>query len=214
MIRADAVARLARGGLERMTETERAEQIEVMLLESWDAHPDWALVSSDVRTEFEGQHLVDSASSRRYDEVLLLWLRSRYAAATSDYLRAELNSFGVLVDTVEGGPESREACPCCGLRMLSTRGDYEICRVCWWEDDGQDGRDADVIRGGPNYGLSLTQGRANVILYGISDPAREDLRAVQDPANKYERGRVFVMSADGTTVQEPEAGWSSGAFQG
>lgn len=27
-------------------------------------------------------------------------------------------------------------CPCCGYRTLPTRGDYELCPVCWWEDEG------------------------------------------------------------------------------
>ncbi|MCL8250039.1 hypothetical protein AERO_01470 [Aeromicrobium fastidiosum] len=27
-------------------------------------------------------------------------------------------------------------CPCCGYRTLDSLGDYELCPVCWWEDDG------------------------------------------------------------------------------
>ncbi|KQX74439.1 CPCC family cysteine-rich protein [Aeromicrobium sp. Root472D3] len=27
-------------------------------------------------------------------------------------------------------------CPCCGYRTLPSRGDYELCPVCWWEDEG------------------------------------------------------------------------------
>jgi hypothetical protein len=27
-------------------------------------------------------------------------------------------------------------CPCCGYRTLSSLGDYELCPVCWWEDEG------------------------------------------------------------------------------
>lgn len=52
-------------------------------------------------------------------------------------------------------------CPCCGYLTLSERGGYEICPVCFWEDDGQDDHDADDIRGGPNYELSLTRARDN-----------------------------------------------------
>src|SRR3569833_2977032 len=29
-------------------------------------------------------------------------------------------------------------CPCCGVRTLIERGGYDICSVCFWEDDGQD----------------------------------------------------------------------------
>lgn len=27
-------------------------------------------------------------------------------------------------------------CPCCGYRTLPGRADYDVCPVCWWEDDG------------------------------------------------------------------------------
>ena len=27
-------------------------------------------------------------------------------------------------------------CPCCGCRTVPGRGDYDLCPVCWWEDDG------------------------------------------------------------------------------
>ena len=52
-------------------------------------------------------------------------------------------------------------CPCCGYKTLSERGGFKICPVCFWEDDGQDDAEADLVRGGPNYSLSLTQARAN-----------------------------------------------------
>lgn len=50
-------------------------------------------------------------------------------------------------------------CPCCGELTLFERGGDEICTVCKWHDDGQDDHDADVVRGGPNELLSLTQAR-------------------------------------------------------
>ncbi|MEU2155428.1 CPCC family cysteine-rich protein [Streptomyces sp. NPDC019396] len=40
----------------------------------------------------------------------------------------------------------------------ATRG-FEICHVCFWEDDGQDEHDADEVRGGPNGSLSLSKAR-------------------------------------------------------
>jgi hypothetical protein len=57
-----------------------------------------------------------------------------------------------------GGPYP---CPCCGYLTLEERGGDEICPVCFWEDDGQYDHDADVVRGGPNYELSLSQARSN-----------------------------------------------------
>jgi hypothetical protein len=60
-------------------------------------------------------------------------------------------------------------CPCCRCLTLAERGGHEICHVCFWEDDGQDDSDADVVRGGPNYELSLAQARANYAHIGACE---------------------------------------------
>lgn len=65
-----------------------------------------------------------------------------------------------------GGPYQ---CPCCGYLTLAERGLYEICAVCFWEDDGQDDHDADRVRGGPNGRLSLTEARRNFHAMGACD---------------------------------------------
>lgn len=53
-------------------------------------------------------------------------------------------------------------CAGCGYPTLTEREGYEICRVCNWEDDGQDDKEADEIWGGPNYELSLTENRLRI----------------------------------------------------
>ena len=70
-------------------------------------------------------------------------------------------------------------CPCCGSRTLEERGGYEVCQVCYWEDDGQDDEDADAVRGGPNGDLSLTQARKNFREIGAMD--RRHLASVRPP---------------------------------
>jgi Cysteine-rich CPCC len=80
------------------------------------------------------------------------------------YVRALENS--TVVSAMTGEPQN---CPCCGCKTLDERGGFEICPVCFWEDDGQDTRDANVVRGGPNGGLSLTTARANFIEFGACE---------------------------------------------
>jgi len=63
-------------------------------------------------------------------------------------------------------------CPCCGYKTLSRRAAWEICQVCFWEDDGQDDETADEVWGGPNKKLSLTQARLNYKTFGASDQRR------------------------------------------
>ncbi|MDE6726418.1 MAG: hypothetical protein K2J80_00590 [Oscillospiraceae bacterium] len=69
-------------------------------------------------------------------------------------------------------------CPCCGCLTLDERGCYDICPVCFWEDDAyliiSDGEikgvlvDSDVcdddlldVPSGANHGLTLREGREN-----------------------------------------------------
>jgi hypothetical protein len=60
--------------------------------------------------------------------------------------------------------------------MLGERASYDICRICWWEDDGQDDNDADDVRGGPNGVFSLSEARANFERYLVMYPPDQDTR--------------------------------------
>lgn len=70
------------------------------------------------------------------------------------------------------------ACPCCGCLTLAERGAYDICPVCFWEDDAYIVIDGGEIKGvrfdkevcdddlldvpsGANHGLTLREGRDN-----------------------------------------------------
>ncbi|MBM3981349.1 MAG: hypothetical protein FJ304_13890 [Planctomycetes bacterium] len=61
-------------------------------------------------------------------------------------------------------------CPCCGCKTLSERGDWDVCPVCFWEDDGQDDHNADEVKGGPNGALSLSLARQNYQQFGACEP--------------------------------------------
>ena len=69
-------------------------------------------------------------------------------------------------------------CPCCGCLTLNERGAYDICPVCFWEDDAYivitEGKikgvrfDKEVsddelldVPSGANHGLTLREGRDN-----------------------------------------------------
>jgi hypothetical protein len=81
---------------------------------------------------------------------------------------------------VEAGPEGGPfACPCYHFLTLGSRGGFDICQVCFWEDDGQDDHDADRVRGGPNGVLSLTEARANFLRIGAWD--ERSLTSVRAP---------------------------------
>lgn len=101
------------------------------------------------------------------------------------------------------------ACPCCGFNTLDGRGEYDICPVCWWEDDGQDNDDANVVRGGPNGTLSLTRARINFLATGIFEPSRTDLRDKQQSCDSFAQERNFVFDESSATVAEPAFDWNT-----
>lgn len=60
-------------------------------------------------------------------------------------------------------------CPCCGYKSLDEEptDTYEICKICFWEDDGVQFRDPDY-EGGANE-VSLRQGQVNFIKFGACE---------------------------------------------
>ena len=71
----------------------------------------------------------------------------------------------------------RYICPCCGYLTLYSRGDFEICPVCYWEDEAKE-YDPDGGVRGPNP-VSLSQARKNFQLFGAID--KEFIRHVRKP---------------------------------
>ncbi|SUI45190.1 CPCC family cysteine-rich protein [Shewanella baltica] len=65
-------------------------------------------------------------------------------------------------------PTPREQCPCCDYISLAERGNYLICPICFWEDDGQDIDDVDEPSG-PNHSITLRQGRDNFHSFGACE---------------------------------------------
>jgi hypothetical protein len=78
-------------------------------------------------------------------------------------------------------------CPCCGYPTLTMRSGFEVCAVCYWEDDGQDSHDANRVRGGPNGALSLTKAIANFALLSACEENMAD--KVRPPTKQEIRNR-------------------------
>jgi hypothetical protein len=64
---------------------------------------------------------------------------------------------------------AKRACPCCGYLTLSDllSGSYEVCEVCFWEDDIVQFDDPDY-EGGANT-VSLRQAQRNYREFGVSE---------------------------------------------
>ena len=60
-------------------------------------------------------------------------------------------------------------CPCCGYKTLDEDppGTYDICDICFWEDDGVQYRNP-YYEGGANK-VSLKQAQQNFIKFGADE---------------------------------------------
>lgn len=68
-------------------------------------------------------------------------------------------------------------CKCCGYFTLGEEGSYDICPVCFWEDDEAMYRDPDMT-GGANK-VSLTEAKENYKNFGAC--MEEFLPFVREP---------------------------------
>lgn len=64
------------------------------------------------------------------------------------------------------GRNDKFACPCCENDTLDEVAVYEICPVCFWEDDGTTNLDD---ASGPNY-RTLREGKETYVLIGACAP--------------------------------------------
>jgi hypothetical protein len=71
----------------------------------------------------------------------------------------------------------KATCPCCGYRTLDEPHVWEICPICFWEDDPFQAA-APGLQGGPN-GVSLRDAQRNFADLGAC--RRADLRHVRPP---------------------------------
>lgn len=190
----EAIDLLSENDLNQLGEKERQEQLDIMMYhEDWSDEPLWSHISHEVKKEFAEQSKILDPFNSKYNSVLKLWLRSKYLGAQNEFLLDRVTSLKPEIIEIIGQPYQLFSCPCCGYQTLDSLGDYDICKVCWWEDDGQDNHNASKLMGGPNYGITLIRARINFLKYGIYDPSREDLKKTQEPKEKYIKGRTFLI---------------------
>lgn len=83
------------------------------------------------------------------------------------------------------------ACPCCGYKTFTQQpnGTYDICQVCFWEDDPIQLKDPDY-EGGANK-VSLKQGQRNFVKYGACE--KEMIKNVRPPKKDEKRDKEWKL---------------------
>jgi len=136
-----------------------------MLLDWWGLGPEdraWSSLPPHLQEEMRSSDEPGEPLDPRYEPLLAVGIARRYRGVKNAYLQRKAQSLGIQVNTVEGEPETLHVCPCCHYRSLPERGEYTICNVCFWEDDGSDVPDH---YSSPSH-MTLRQGRENFSRYG------------------------------------------------
>ena len=78
----------------------------------------------------------EDCENHKYDELILIALLSEYKGVRNTFIAESMATMGLGAFHVEGEEETLEICPCCNYRTLASRGGYDICGLCNWEDNG------------------------------------------------------------------------------
>lgn len=78
----------------------------------------------------------DDVCDSKYDELIFLSLKNEFIGVKNEYLSSIISKIKKKDIIVIGKVEELYPCPCCGYKTLSEQGEYDICNICYWEDDG------------------------------------------------------------------------------
>ena len=82
-------------------------------------------------------------------------------------------------------------CDCCDYFSIPRGEDYEICPVCFWEQDAF-GIAEPEMESNANHGLTLIQGRSNFLEFGACDKrALSNILAVKNRGNYRHEKRMI-----------------------
>lgn len=70
------------------------------------------------------------------DEEVFEHIRDGYIGIKLPYIEEKIRNFYQLPIKINGTPKELFTCFCCNYKTILERGNYQICKVCFWEDDG------------------------------------------------------------------------------
>lgn len=165
MNRDEAIAIILKSMIDDLSKEEREE----ILIDWWgidQEDPEFYKLPETLQTEIlQYDEPQKDAMDVVYNALLFEALRKKYLGVKNEYLSRKVSVILQFNQEVEGLQEELYSCPCCEYKTLPTKGEYFICPVCFWEDDGN----VD-----PNYysspnKMTLAQARDNFIKLGAMD---------------------------------------------
>lgn len=136
MNREKAIRIISINKMKSLTDSDR----ELYLLNYWpldENDDDFYLLDDDIRLEMRNYSEPRFAfSDSRYDVLILLSLEDSYTSYGNKDLSNEVSKIIRKNAIVTGEEPHKYICPCCGNKTLDSIGEYDICPICHWEDNG------------------------------------------------------------------------------
>lgn len=162
MTRKQAIKIIAVNECENISEEDR----ELIILNAWGLDKEdeiFHLLPLSLKEELlKFEEPQTDIMSSQYDVLVRMICESSCSEYPNETLAAMAGDILKRTIVVEGKNPEKLACPCCGEKTLSIRGEYDICPKCGWEDDGNEIEDN---YSNPNH-MTLRQGKQNYLLYG------------------------------------------------
>jgi formylglycine-generating enzyme required for sulfatase activity len=129
---------------------------------------------SNVYGEWHWSYMPDPAEALRQSQL------PGNVAERRQWFDAHLTELNQALHTL--GETPCKTCPCCGYPTLEQElTPFQMCLLCWWEDDGQDDPHADEVWPGPNGGRSLTKARNWIDIHGLVWTRWNGAEYINDP---------------------------------
>ncbi|WP_374465154.1 CPCC family cysteine-rich protein [Chryseobacterium sp.] len=115
-------------------------------------------------TEEEREEFIENEGIEK--EEIFEYLKGKYTGVKVSYIEEKIKTLYQLPIAVIGVVEKLNPCPCCNFRTIFEKGNYQICPVCFWEDDGN----TDDMKTSSANHMTLKEARDNFKTKGaISD---------------------------------------------
>lgn len=178
--REEAIKLLALQEMAGMSDKKR----EAIILSWWsisEEDPQYGELSEQVREDLKSFSAPHDCSDESYDIFIILSYREQYRGVKNSFMTKKLGPYINEELEITGEEEQLEHCNCCSYRTIEESGAYEICPVCFWEDDGICLPEAESEANG----MKLQEGRDNFEKYGACSEMARNFVSKDDPAEKY-----------------------------
>lgn len=192
MNRDEAIDIIANSKLEKLSEYQR----ESLLLDYWSINkedPIFNSLSNELQQEiiFNEDGPIKPPIDERYNLFLVEILKENFIGIKNEYISKIISSILSTNINVIGHEEILFACPCCLYKTIKTFGQYEICPVCFWENDGN----IVAERYSSANHMTLLEGRNNFEIYGYSSNCYAS-SIPEDVKERYYRADTYLYKVD------------------